>query len=432
MNLDHHPCFNPKACASFGRVHLPVAPRCNIQCRFCNRKFDCVNETRPGVTSSLLSPGQAMAYLEQVFTRRDNIAVVGIAGPGDPFANPDETLETMAGVRSRYPEAILCVATNGMVLPPFVDELKRLNVSHVTVTVNAVDPDISADIYSWMRIGKRVVRGREGAELLLENQMKSIQALKRRGIIVKVNSIILPGINEDHIEAVSRQVGEMGVDLFNAMPYYPSPGSDLEHLSEPDKSTVEQIRKKAAVHVKQMRHCSRCRADAVGMLGESMDGQLAASLEDCARLEVLPSTLETFSGKKPAKPSRDYVAVASMEGVLVNQHLGEADQLLIYGQKKDGTISLVETRRTPKRGGGDLRWKEMAGLLSDCSTLLVSGVGQTPRAVLSGRGVDVFEVEGLIEGALDRVFAGRSLNPMVRRAPRACGTACSGTGMGCG
>ena len=47
MNLDDHPCFNKKSHRRFGRVHLPVAPRCNIQCKFCNRQFDCVNESRP-------------------------------------------------------------------------------------------------------------------------------------------------------------------------------------------------------------------------------------------------------------------------------------------------------------------------------------------------------------------------------------------------
>ena len=125
MKLDNHPCFNPGACTSFGRVHLPVAPRCNIQCKFCNHKFDCVNETRPGVTSAVLSPGQAMVYLEDVFARKGNIAVVGIAGPGDPFANPQETLETLSRVRARYPEVMLCVATNGLSLSPHIKELAR-------------------------------------------------------------------------------------------------------------------------------------------------------------------------------------------------------------------------------------------------------------------------------------------------------------------
>ncbi|HSQ85889.1 MAG TPA: nitrogen fixation protein NifB, partial [Desulfobacterales bacterium] len=68
-----------------------MAPRCNIQCKFCNRQFDCVNESRPGVTSAVLSPAQAMVYLEEVLRQKPNIRVVGIAGPGDPFANAPQT-----------------------------------------------------------------------------------------------------------------------------------------------------------------------------------------------------------------------------------------------------------------------------------------------------------------------------------------------------
>ena len=424
MNFDNHPCFNPGACKSFGRVHLPVAPRCNIQCKFCNRQFDCVNETRPGVTSAVLSPAQAMVYLEEVFARKGNISVVGIAGPGDPFANPRETLETLSRVRARYPEVMLCVATNGLNLSPYVDALARLQVSHVTVTVNAVDPAVGAQIYAWMRPGKRVVRAEEGARLLLERQLEAIQGLKARGIIVKVNSIILPGINEDHIETVARRMADLGVDLFNAMPYYPNAGSDFEHLEEPDKATVAAIREKAARHVKQMRHCTRCRADAVGLLGEAPDKELMNTLTACRRLEVN----KPRAGRVSPRPN---VAVASMEGVLVNQHLGEADKLMVYGEK-DGRIQLLDVRATPAPGGGLERWQAMAETLADCSTLLVSGVGTNPRKTLTASGMEVLEIEGLIEEALRAVFAGESLNHMVKRSLAACGSACGGNGMGCG
>ena len=424
MNLDNHPCFNPGACKSFGRVHLPVAPRCNIQCNFCNRKFDCVNETRPGVTSAVLSPAQAMVYLEEVFARKGNISVVGIAGPGDPFANPRETLETLSRVRARFPEALLCIATNGLELLPHVDELKRLKVSHVTVTVNAIDPAIGADIYAWMRVGKRAVRSREGAQVLLDRQLAAIEALKLRDMVVKVNSIILPGINEEHIEAVAVRMGELGVDLFNAMPYYPNAGSAFEHVIEPDKSRVEAIRSKAAVHVKQMRHCTRCRADAVGLLGEAPDDALMATISACRRLAV----------SKPRAvrvPPRPCVAVASMEGVLVNQHLGEARQLLVYGEK-EGQLQLLVARTTPAAGSGQQRWEALSEMLSDCSTLLVSGVGANPRKVLAAAGIEVLEIEGLIDQAVRAVLAGEALNHMVKRSPTACGAACGGNGMGCG
>ena len=424
MNLDDHPCFNKKAHHHFGRVHLPVAPRCNIQCKFCNRQFDCVNESRPGVTSAILSPAQAMVYLEQVLHQKPNIRVVGIAGPGDPFANAAQTLDTCRRVRERYPKMMLCVATNGLNLGPYLDELAELKVSHVTVTVNSVDPEIGAKIYSWMRIGKRVKRAEEGAGILLARQLEAIQGLKERGIVVKINSIIIPGINEDHIEAVARKMNALGVDLFNCMPYYPNAGSEFEYMQEPDAATVNAVRRAAGQHVKQMRHCTRCRSDAVGLLGETPSEALMATLKNCQHLEVLEP-----KGRKVSH--RPYVAVASLEGVLVNQHLGEACQVLVYGEK-DGRIALIEARPTPEPGSGMARWKELAAGLSDCRAILVSGVGSNPRKVLSDSGMKVIECEGVIEEAVRTVFAGESLNHMAVRRPFACGSGCGGNQMGCG
>ncbi len=45
----------------------------------------------------------------------------------------------------------------------YIDELKRLQGSHISVTVNTVDPSIGARIYFWMRVGKRVVVAKDGA-----------------------------------------------------------------------------------------------------------------------------------------------------------------------------------------------------------------------------------------------------------------------------
>src|SRR3974390_3356499 len=93
LDIKRHPCFNAEVKGSCGRLHLPVAPKCNIMCNFCNRKYDCVNESRPGVTSTVLTPAQAEDYVRQVLEAEPRITVAGIAGPGDPFANPVETME---------------------------------------------------------------------------------------------------------------------------------------------------------------------------------------------------------------------------------------------------------------------------------------------------------------------------------------------------
>ena len=123
LDLTQHPCFNSDVRHKSGRIHLPVAPKCNIQCNYCDRKFDCMNESRPGVTSAVLEPRQALAYLDKVLERVPQLKVVGIAGPGDPFATPDETLETLRLVREKYPEMLLCVASNGLNLAPYAEEL---------------------------------------------------------------------------------------------------------------------------------------------------------------------------------------------------------------------------------------------------------------------------------------------------------------------
>ena len=92
------------------------------------------------------------------------------------------------------------------------------------------------------------------------------------------------------------------------------------------------------------------------------------SLQNCARLEVLEPRTAPVS-------DRPYVAVASLEGALVNQHLGEASRMLIYAEKA-GRISLVETRPAPAPGGGNQRWSDLAAILCDCRAVLVHGGGR--------------------------------------------------------
>ena len=50
-----HPCYSEKAHFTTARIHLPVAPRCNIQCNYCIRKLDKC-EHRPGVAGAILNP----------------------------------------------------------------------------------------------------------------------------------------------------------------------------------------------------------------------------------------------------------------------------------------------------------------------------------------------------------------------------------------
>lgn len=428
-DFGNHPCFNAKIRHQFGRVHLPVAPRCNIQCKFCNRKFDCVNESRPGVTSGILSPYQALVYLEHVFEAKKNISVVGIAGPGDPFANPEETMETLRLVRAKYPDILLCLATNGLGIGPYIKELADLKVGHVTITVNAIDPAIASKVYAWVRYGKKVLRADEGVKILLDKQIEAIKELKKHGVTVKVNSIVIPGINDFHIVDVAKRMAELDVDIFNCLPYYQNEGSAFSDIAEPSAADIKVIRAEAGKYVHQMTHCARCRADAVGCIGEQDNDFLMTKLKACESMPKHPDSKVIPLEQIPVE--RSYIAVASLEGALVNQHLGEAFRLLIFGEKNGG-IEQVDERFTPEPGGGDARWEAIAELLKDCRTLLVSGIGKRPEEILTDKGIQVLQVEGLIDEAATAVFRGDRLNHIFKRERKRCGVGCSGTGMGCG
>jgi nitrogen fixation protein NifB len=421
LKIANHPCFNDASRHKFGRIHLPIAPKCNIQCNYCNRKFDCMNENRPGVTSKILSPGQAMHYLDQAMILSPNIAVVGIAGPGDPFANPDETMETLRLVRAKYPEMLLCVATNGLDLLPYIDELAELQVSHVTITINAIDPVIGSEIYAWVRHNKKMYRDLDAAKLLIEKQLEALKRLKEVGVTAKVNSIIIPGINDTHVIEVARKVAELGADILNCMPYYSTTETVFENIAEPSVDMVSEIQNATSQYLPQMKHCARCRADAVGIIGEINSEEIMQKLAEAAALP-----------KNPAE-SRPYIAVSSMEGVLINQHLGEADRFLIYGMDDNGACILVDSRTAPPAGGGQQRWEALADSLNDCRALLVNGAGDSPTKVMKAKGIEVMVLEGVIEEAVYGIFNGQDLKHLMKSSQiHACGSSCSGTGGGCG
>ena len=86
-----HPCYSEEAHHHYARMHVAVAPACNIQCNYCNRKYDCANESRPGVVSELLTPEEAAHKVLVIAGKIPQMTVLGIAGPGDPLANPEKT-----------------------------------------------------------------------------------------------------------------------------------------------------------------------------------------------------------------------------------------------------------------------------------------------------------------------------------------------------
>ena len=444
--VQDHPCYSEDAHHYFARMHVAVAPACNIQCHYCNRKYDCSNESRPGVVSELLTPDQAVLKTKAVAAAIPQMSVLGIAGPGDPLANPQRTFETFRRLSAEAPDIKLCVSTNGLALPESVEELARHNIDHVTITINCLDPEIGARIYPWIFWQNKRVFGVEAARILIEQQQKGLEMLTARGILVKVNSVMIPGINDRHLKEVSQVVKAKGAFLHNVMPLI----AEAEHGTffgltgqrGPTADELQDLQDACAGDMNMMRHCRQCRADAVGLLGEDRGEEF--TLDKIAEMDIdydkaMQVRAEVRAGitaelnarraerqqaaapvlRNDLRPIR--IAVASSGQGLVNQHFGHAREFLVYEASSAG-VRFLAPRKTDLYCAGDDTCGDAESVLdrtiaalSDCEVVLCSKIGFEPWGRLEEAGITpngehaMEEIEAACAAVYDELAASGAL-----------------------
>ncbi len=449
----NHPCYSEQAHHHFARMHVAVAPACNIQCHYCNRKYDCANESRPGVVSELLTPEQAIKKVLAVAATIPQMSVVGIAGPGDALANPERTFATFRGIAEYAPDIKLCLSTNGLALPEHVDAIARLEVEHVTVTINTLDPDIGAEIYPWVFWNHRRVRGKAAARILIEQQQKGLEMLVDRGVLVKVNSVMIPGVNDQHLAEVSRTVKAKGAFLHNVMPLIAKPehGTYYGVMGQPSPTALElqALQDTCAGDMNMMRHCRQCRADAVGLLGEDRGAEF--TMDRIATLEIdhtaamqrrvdlqqkiaqqmqqrpVTETAVPISSLRRQKMAVARMAVATSGGNIVNQHFGHAREFLVYEASEEG-VRFVGTRRTDAYctgaehcDEGEDKLARAIAALEGCRAVLCSRIGITPWEALEAAGIrpDSDHAMDPIEEAVMAVYREMAASGALDMAPEA-------------
>jgi nitrogen fixation protein NifB len=396
-------------------MHVAVAPACNIQCNYCNRKYDCANESRPGVVSEKLTPEQAAKKVLAVASTIPQMTVLGIAGPGDPLANPAKTFKTFELIMKTAPDIKLCLSTNGLALPDHVDTIASFNVDHVTITINMVDPEIGAKIYPWIFWNHRRYTGVEAAKLLTDRQLLGLEMLTERGILCKVNSVMIPGVNDKHLVEVNRAVKSRGAFLHNIMPLISAPEHGtvfgLTGQRGPTAQELKALQDSCEGEMNMMRHCRQCRADAVGLLGEDRSAefttekimamevdydidsrrayQVKVEGERVAKVAARQEELSTLAGQ--ASDIKLLVAVATKGSGLINEHFGHAKEFQIY-ELSTGGAKFVGHRRVDLYCQGG--YGEEEGLdtiiraINDCHAVFVAKIGGCPKADLQKAGID--------------------------------------------
>lgn len=314
-----HPCYAEAAHHRYARLHLPVAPRCNLLCAYCDRRVaDCAHgggpgpagsramgrggaaslpaERRPGLTARILAPRDVPALVKATLGSEPRLRVIGIAGPGEPLANP-ETFEALALARQAWAESVagidheagsvrapapaFCLATNGYLLAAEAGRLAALGVTSVTVTMSAVTPAIAAKIYLRLPGGEEGPAPgatEAGAARMVERQLAGIRSAAAAGLVVKVNTVLIPGISAgdwvteadevavDEVARVALAAARAGAYLQNITPLIPL--GAFAGRRAPSCDELRRARDAAGRHIRQFRLCRQCRADAAGVPGE--------------------------------------------------------------------------------------------------------------------------------------------------------------------
>ncbi len=395
-----HPCYSCGSGNNYARMHLPIAPKCNIQCNYCVRKYDCPNESRPGVTTKVLTPLEAVEKFKYVKHKIPNLTVVGIAGPGDALANFDETKETLEMIRKEDPNITFCLSTNGLMLPTYAGQLIELGVSHLTVTMNAVDPIIGGQIYKHIDFMGNRYYGESAGAILLANQLAGLKIMVEHGIVCKVNIVSLKGVNDQHIPEVVKKVKEIGVYITNIMPMISVAGSAFEHLESLNHKELTTLRNECSKILKQMYHCKQCRADAIGTLEEDV----SIEYNQCASCKETDPEKLTEIAKKVTKTYR--FAVASKSGMLVDQHFGHASEFYIYECKNEEAV--FKERRGVEQycNGSELcedtkdKIDNLLHTIKDCDGVIAMRIGEAPKQKMKAQKIAICTTYDRIETAV--------------------------------
>lgn len=420
--IHNHPCYSEGAHHHYARIHVAVAPACNIQCNYCNRKYDCSNESRPGVTSERLTPEESAKKVMYVGGEVQRLSVLGIAGPGDALANPKKTFKTFELVREKAPDLKLCLSTNGLELPAFVDELVKYNIDHVTVTINSVDTtgEIGSKIYPWIFYDNRRIYGKEASKILLERQLEGMKKCVENGILIKANSVLIPGINDKHLPEVSKKLKEIGVFLHNIMPIISEPQHGTAFGLGGVKSATDQqqmeVQEACGMDMKLMQHCRQCRADAVGLIGEDRGQEFTKDVFSAMSFEELESHYNIKARQESQAKIEEFrffldranervrqekenlssdgetilVAVTSAGEGMINQHFGSVREFLIY-EAGDKGIRFIHHRKLDYEycagPDGANPMEPILEKLKDCKLVLTAKIGGCPQDDLARAGL---------------------------------------------
>lgn len=335
MDMDR-PAAKPEMIDPFGRtvsyLRVSVTDRCDFRCVYCMSEHMTFLPKRDLLTLEELD------RLCSAFIAK-GVRKLRLTG-GEPLVRRDVMVLIRALGRHLETGALdeLTLTTNGSQLGRYADELFAAGIRRVNVSVDTLDEAGFQEITRWGR---------------LPQVLEGIEAAKRAGLKVKINTVALKGVNEAEIPSLIEWAHGEGHDLtlIETMPmgdidgdrtdqYLPlsdvrralSQRWTLDDLAERTGGPARYVRVKETGgklgFITPLTHnfcesCNRVRLTCTGTiymcLGQEDAADLRAPLRASASDELLHAAIDEAIGRKPK--GHDFVIDRARNRPAVPRHM---------------------------------------------------------------------------------------------------------------
>ncbi len=172
-------------------MRISITDRCNLRCVYCMPE--------EGVA---LSPRDELLSFEEIWRVAGAAHALGftkfrVTG-GEPLVVKN-VLVFLAGLRRATGDATLCLTTNGTLLGDYLDDLRELGISRLNVSLDTLDP-----------ARFRQLTRRDG----LAEVLGALERAASGGFFkVKLNAVIVPGVNEGDLLPLAGLAERLPIDV---------------------------------------------------------------------------------------------------------------------------------------------------------------------------------------------------------------------------
>ncbi len=166
---------------SIDYLRISVTDRCNLRCVYCMS-----SEGITGLSHEIILSFEEITRLVQIMTGL-GLKHIRITG-GEPMARRDclnlvSRLHSIEGVES------ISMTSNGLLLKNRIEEAREAGISALNLSIDSLDPDTY----------RQLTRGGDVNQVML-----TLRQALNAGLNVKVNAVLIGGINENDLTGLAR------------------------------------------------------------------------------------------------------------------------------------------------------------------------------------------------------------------------------------